>query len=409
MGFLDGDPDLAGTIITKDNLTGARNYLIRLISRLDPKWLEKPKGHLRLNWIINGQGPVTYLVDLAFHWATAEQALTDRSRPIFESKVKEFLKTENDQEAENLLAEFQILSAFGRKIKPIELDPLVDPKDLLAPDRPKTPDFSFQAEAGTVWAEITVLYFEPLIRWKSNIKQMFSYFDQVLSKILIRRIIEFSLPLKFAWAEAREWGQSELMPQIIAKESGKISTAITNNKIEVVWKPLPHINVDFSQHPDPKTIQFPNSKYATWPGPDGLGIMLIGDTPNYSMMAVKRQSGIALEAAIQAEDATEMIIKSLRNTLDRKRQQLKSDETQIIISKIAHPELTFPEMIGMINDRIWPNPAYKWLTGIVIYNPRRGFTPKDKPDFVALTINPKAACSGEPFKKFMDMTFGVSS
>jgi hypothetical protein len=323
MGFLDSQTDLSGTIITSKNLEGARVYLRELISRADPQWIKKPKGHMRLNWINDGQGPVTYLVDLAYHLAVTEQALSKRSRLIFEHKIREFLKIKNDSEAENLLAEFQILSLFGNKIKPIELDPLIDPADFNAPDRAKTPDFSFETNGEKVWAEITVLYFEPLLNWKSNKDQMFSYLQRTLLNKPIRRIIEFSMPLQFSWMDTVQRFERELVPQFVEQETGEATIIINNKNILVSWKPLPHIDADFSKHPDPKSIKFPDAKFATWNGPNGLGTIIIGNVPNYSVLVVKNQSGIAVEASIQAEDVTEMIVKSIRNTLDRKREQLK--------------------------------------------------------------------------------------
>jgi hypothetical protein len=61
MPFLDSNPDLTGTILTPENLKGARNYLKKLISSHDPKWLAKPKGQLRFAWNNDGQGGITFL------------------------------------------------------------------------------------------------------------------------------------------------------------------------------------------------------------------------------------------------------------------------------------------------------------------------------------------------------------
>jgi len=46
MSFLDDNPDLNGTVFSQDKLIFFRQYLKAAIERLDPSWLEKPKGYM---------------------------------------------------------------------------------------------------------------------------------------------------------------------------------------------------------------------------------------------------------------------------------------------------------------------------------------------------------------------------
>jgi len=246
MPFLDSNPDLTGTILTPENLRGARNYLKRLISSLDPKWLAKPKGQLRFAWNDDGQGAITFLVDLAFHLAVIEEAVTVRSRPIFKDKVIQLLRTNDKTDFENLLTELRVVSFFAQKAKPIELDPLVLQEDLKSSNRPKTPDLSFQLPSGRILVEITVFYFQPLVLWKNNVEQAFRYVEQSMFKHPVRRILVFSFPLHFKWSQAKTLIQSTVLPNALATVTGETSITINERQIIATWRELPHIQCDLS-------------------------------------------------------------------------------------------------------------------------------------------------------------------
>ena len=405
MPFLDSNPDLSGTILTQENLRGARNYLKGLISSLDPKWLGKPKGELRSAWNNDGQSDITFLIDLAFHLAVIEKVITVRSRSIFEDKVLQLLRTNDPIYFENLLTELRVLSFFAQKTKSIELDPLVQQKDLKSSNRPKTPDFSFQLTSGRILVEVTVFYFQPLILWRKNVNRAFRFITRNMLKHSIRRILGFSLPLNFNWPQAKTFIESTVLPNAIATLAGETSITVNDRKIIATWRELPHIQFDLSKHPDPTTVHFPNDRYATFDAPKGLGLWMRPENRNFSQYSIGEQSAIVLESTIQAEDATEMIVRSFRNTLDRKRDQLRSDDTHIIVCKIAHHELTSPELLRLVQERIWPNPYYEWLTGILIYIPRMGFKPQDKSEQMYAIMNPKATRSVKSFNEFMSLKY----
>lgn len=408
MPFLDSTPDLTRTIITQENLIGARIYFKRLISLLDPKWLTKPKGYLRLAWDNDGESGVTFLVDLALHLLVVEKAITVRSRTIFEDKVIQLLRINDEKDFNNLVSEFRVLSFFAQKTNPIELDPLVPQNKLKSSERPKTPDFSIQLSSERILLEITVFYFQPFIICKNDIDQTFRFIKQDFFKNNIRRIFTLNLPLSYKWSQVKNFIQSTVLPNVKEAASGKDSITVNEKQISVAWRELPHIQCDLSKHPHPSTIIFPNDDYATFSSPGGLGMWWrqgVGYNNNYSWFGIKKTSAIAFETIIQPEDVTELIIKSIRNTLDRKREQLRSKDTQILVFVNSHHELTTPEIIGMVQKRIWANPQYAWLSAILIYIPRTGFVKNDKPAHMYSLINPNAACSGKAFNEFMSINF----
>lgn len=405
MSFLDSNPDLTGTILTPENLRGAQNYLKRLISSLDPKWLAKPKGQLRFAWNDSGQSGITSLIDLASNLATIEESVTARSLPIFEDKVRQLLRANRVTDFDNLLTELRVLSFFAHKKKPIELDPLVSQEELTLPHRPKTPDLSFQVPSGRVFVEITVFYFQPLVLWKSNVEQAFHYIQRSMLKYPVRRILTISIPLHFTWSQTKDFFQSTVIPGALAVETGETFFTLSERQITVTWRKLPHIQADLSKYPAPSAVDFPNDRYATFNGLKGLGLWVSQVGGNATRLISKGQSAIALEATIQPEDATELLVRSIRNTLDRKREQLRTDDINIIVCKIAHHELTSPEVLSMVQDRIWPNTQYRWLNGILLYVPRTGFAPNDNADQMYALMNPNSTLSVDTFSEFMSLNY----
>jgi hypothetical protein len=49
-------------------------------------------------------------------------------------------------------------------------------------------------------------------------------------------------------------------------------------------------------------------------------------------------------------------------------------------------------LIEKIQERIWPNPDYDWLTGIVLFTPREAFAKGESDHGLILCTNPEACC-----------------
>jgi hypothetical protein len=47
-------------------------------------------------------------------------------------------------------------------------------------------------------------------------------------------------------------------------------------------------------------------------------------------------------------------------------------------------------VLAALQQRIWPNPKYNWLTGILVFTPAVGFSERNQPATLVYSFNPKA-------------------
>jgi hypothetical protein len=127
---------------------------------------------------------------------------------------------------------------------------------------------------------------------------------------------------------------------------------------------------------------------------------------DYMTFAVKGNSAIAVEAFLLAEDARELILKSLRGSLDNKRRQFPHEAPYLLVIKLGHHQLISDAFHKLIEERIWPNRDYAWITGICIFNPRTGFKKGDPAPSMYLFLNPNSRVRGPALKDLTDLFEG---
>lgn len=77
------------------------------------------------------------------------------------------------------------------------------------------------------------------------------------------------------------------------------------------------------------------------------------------------------------QKANKLLFNSLRNTLNSKHDQMPHEEPSLLVVRLGHDRLLEVGLAKKIEERIWPNPQYHWLTGIVLFIPRQGFSRLD--------------------------------
>jgi hypothetical protein len=83
-------------------------------------------------------------------------------------------------------------------------------------------------------------------------------------------------------------------------------------------------------------------------------------------------AGVSYELVLD-EDTEDLVVKSLRNTLRRKRQQSPHDAEYVLIVKLGHHRLDRPGIQRILYQRVFPNAAYHWLTGVCLFAPQENF------------------------------------
>jgi hypothetical protein len=83
-------------------------------------------------------------------------------------------------------------------------------------------------------------------------------------------------------------------------------------------------------------------------------------------------------------------LKSLRNSIDRKKKQRVQGHPYVIALSIYNGQTDWKLFAPIISERLWPNTKYAWLSGILEYTPQRFLPPVPGQLNLALNVNPNA-------------------
>lgn len=378
MSFKTGQVDLSDTIFTVDDLQKARSYLSSVIAKVDSSWTIKPKGLLGKYWDSDSPYAACFLIDTAFVLNLFERRISPRSAPIFLPKVRGIIHPNSEKEFIENLTEFQVGFVFAQYASPLDVDPLV-PEEFLLPltghQRSKTPDFAVQLPDDKAFFEVTVLHVQILDDWDKGVNDLTITLQHHLRRQHKNLTVHIEFPLPFPGNA--EQMTKRLLRRIDASASGR---EILSGGGELRWEPLPVITV-----PDTSSVfsaffntSSPVAAFTTSEGNEGLG------------RAFAQQRSVTAMPEADRVEANRRLFNSLRNTLDRKQEQLRHARPALLVLRLGHRWLLEDELITKIQERIWPNPDYDWITGIVLFTPRQGFGRLDAEHRLRLCPNPHA-------------------
>ena len=112
------------------------------------------------------------------------------------------------------------------------------------------------------------------------------------------------------------------------------------------------------------------------------GWITLGPTPT-AAVAISREITVA-------SDHTDVILRSLQRKLDGKRSQCPPGHQTILVLKSGQHRVTSESIIHLLRERIWPNPAYRWLTGCAVFSTRDRFDTGTEHSNLQLSENPNA-------------------
>lgn len=383
MGFLDNTPDLKGTKFTLQNLDYARQFLTSAIGKHDPAWLDKPVGPLRVYWNADGTFSRCYVLEFCRVLDLLSKKVTGESGPILVDKFKKLLRPGSKREFRETYTELQVASILSERVSPIALDPLVPRDQLDASDRPPTPDLGIRLPGGDVLIEVTVLYFGALDEWDQAAEYFQSELGTLMRKEKLRRVIHLELPLKFRSVRMSHSSIEALAGRIANKESGGLNLLLDDDYVGTLqWEAMPHIT---AQHQD-ELIELS----------DGMNFATAGtDEP---------QTAFAYSRRLAEEDHSELLVRSIRNTLKRKRKQFPHEAPYLLTIKLGHHRMRSESVAAVLQQRIWPNPDYEWITGVMLFVPGRQFEKADPAHSLTYFLNPNTR--SKPGKALMKLLEG---
>ncbi len=368
MSFLTSQPDLSGTIFTEVNLLGAREYLSSNLDQEDRAWLDNCKGPIGEYWCRDDNYASYFLIDFASTIARVASKITDRSHPLLAAKVKEgLLRAPSEKEFLENYTEFQVASALVNYANPLILDPMVAEEDLLvSANRPSTPDFALQLPDGDVFLDATVCHVDVFDQWE----KAGDYIQRAIQKRLLeqQRTLQvlISLPLQYEYDHKE---REALLRAMRASATGSFPIG-SNGKVQ--WQPI-----SFQDDWVPSL------------GGSGFSFGIYNDSSGgkAEMFSIFEKT-----IAPVTEEDEEVVLKSIRNSLNHKHGQFQEDMPAVLIIRFGNRQLAITDVINRIYKRIWPNnKIYGWITGICLFLPRRGFRDTDDGDFLLFCANPNAS------------------
>ncbi|MGX9789626.1 hypothetical protein [Mycobacterium sp. MMS18-G62] len=381
-GFLAQDPEVIaaedgrnappGAATPVHDIRRAQDFYRALFQKLeDQAWNDAPRGPLAEHWQrVDGWKSTNYVVRLASVIDRFVPHIYPGLTPNFYRKLKSLLRPNDSFRYEETLVELEVGSSLSEIITPIELEPLVPLSQKLAPNPPKSPDYGLWLPESNVTVEVTVWHWETYAAWERMYDQIYTTLCKRLQLDGVRRQLRIELPINSP-QEAISWLTNRRLCKEIRERDfgGRVFGADTGAPIVIRWSPVLH----FDSGRDIAAVN------ATRVGPEvhwTEGVDNIG-----SVVAVSGSACIT-------EDRAVVGLSSLRRAIDHKKAQRDPARAHFLAMGLNSPKATWDAFGPIIEGRIWPNPKYSWLSGILEYSPVR--TTKEG-SFLGYNPNPNAA------------------
>jgi hypothetical protein len=374
MGFLECETDLVDTRFNADHLRDAREFFVSALQQEDPKWLRKPVGPLKVYWEDSGSYAVCYLIELYRMLNFLQHRMTDKSKPIFIQKFKEILRSKTEKEFDAILTELQVASLITEWVSPISFEPLVPAEPIRqSSNKPKSPDYGLRFPDGDIVVEVTVFTANILEEWDKTVINFGNALNRSLKTLSANRIIDAVFPLGFHVNQSSQ-GEIRSIAEIMSLLSqGKWEMNFGSKKASLYWRELPVIV--HSTHVS--TVK--DDSLTT--GASVVARIIGGDTASVN-------HAFSFNYNLLAEDNTEILLKSFKNTIRNKRHQFPHEHPYILVIKLGHHRLRSDFFVRAFQERIWPNKAYEWMTGVCLFTPGRQYLKSDPPSNLMLVPNP---------------------
>jgi hypothetical protein len=343
--FLNRTPSLAGSRWSPDNLKRAQVVWRDLLEQFAPEWLKEPQGELRKYWLSDGLAPVEYLIDLAWTLDHTYGAITQKSTPVFISKFRQLIVSLGE-EFDNLLTELQVAALVGVRISPIAFEPFV-PLQFDEAKKPVSADFGVRVPGGDVVIEVTVARPSFLANWSSQSQEFTNALSRWASNIRLMVAATARLPIDFRASNVKRSDYFLLAERMKNSPGGVDQPIVAGCEGRIDWRPM------------------------TFVSPDGLNVSV---PPPHVLVRHAFSIGVSI---LPVEDIESRLLSSLQRLLDRKRSQSVEGMAIVIALRLGDARLIGDAYARLFFQRVWPNPRYNWLAGVLLYIRNAG-APKDQ-------------------------------
>lgn len=360
MGFLDAKVSLEGTKFRHHALVEAQKFLSEMIRASDPTWLDQPCGPLSVHWNRQDVESVCFLISFTEIFVHLKHNCTQKSLPVLADKLTTLLRAKEQEQFDETLLELQFARALSEKVSPIAFEPFVPEADLKGSAKPNSPDYAVLLPEGGLLIEVTAFYFGALRTWIRATTTLTARLRDLLEKRKCSRVIDITLPLEFD-SLALLPDLKGLTDEICWTERGATQIFILGKKTVFKWAPMLLF--------DETTQTFREAQKGEIESTIGFAI--------------------GFQKQVLDDDHEELFLKSLRKKLDEKHRDTKSLPYFLTLA-LRHHSIKVKGVLAALQERIWPNPKYGWLTGVLIFTPAVEFSEGSQPATLHYSFNPNA-------------------
>ena len=415
MSFLTNQPDLSDTHFAAQSqyLQDIRNFLVTEISTVAPGWLDHPKGNLGELWCKDELDATCHLLWIANMLLGIGKRIDQESLVRLRKKFQALLTAKEPKYSE-YRAELEVGSYLAEHVDSLVIEPLASRKgntDLSQPAR--SPDFAFDLE-GTVYLEVTVFNVGILDTWQRAVDYIASSLQHKLLKKGRHLKLHLQLPLQaFEAKQPQKFDANQVIQHIWRQMHSPSSELTISHQGKIRWEPYPITQVQEGLPLSPAALDTGTniiSQFGNWQAhiniksvQDGQPVSIqitpfgIFHSPNVviDQASFVKEPSIVVLPEKDVSVANELVLKSLRHKLKvEKREQfpLRRKSPYLLAMKPGHYRLQGNELFKLIEQNIWSNDDFDWISGIILFTSRQGFKSTDSINDYTFFFNPKAVC-----------------
>lgn len=424
MSFLTNQPNLSDTLFAAQSqyLQDIRDYLVAVIKTVAPGWLDNPVGILGELWGQDEVNASCYLIWIATMLRDISARIDQESLSRLQAKVKALLFA-HDPKFSEYRAELEVGWYVANRVDSLLIEPLATRDgNTDVSNQAKSPDFAFEI-VDTVYLEVTAFYVGILDTWQKAVDHIASSLQHRLLKKGRHVKLHLQLPLQaFAPKQPQKFDVNQIIQYIWGKmytDSGEL-TLTHHGKIR--WEPYTVATVQEGLPLSPQELDKGTnsiSPFGNWGAEVRFNIQDnqtgsvqitpfgVFTSPNIVVdhaAFVKEPDIISLpEGDIRAADG--LVLKSLKHKLkiDKRVQfPLRRQKPYLLAMKPGHYRLQGVGLFKLIQESIWSDDDFDWISGIILFTSRQGFKNTDSSNEYIFFLNPNAVC---PIDKSLEEIF----
>jgi hypothetical protein len=368
---------IEGSRFSVDDLAAAREVWENLRTRYAPDWRPESETVLARLFRTDAGPAVCQLIALAWTLNVAHMTMTKDSVLAFAAKVGALFAETEEAQFDERVAEFQAVEVLGPMVSPIGFEPYVDAT--AAGDRPAAPDLGIRLPDGDAAIEVTVLHVDQIDAWDRAVRQLVDGLRDRILQLGAFVAMDLEMPFAFDRTAAQALLQRKTLAPVLSQPAGELRVPVGGGGDAVLrWRPLAVLSGDSF---DP--AQVPEDQFAAIHQP----------TPG----AVGSGYAVSYRPTGDAGAMEELVLKSLTNTLQRKRTQSRNIAEQLVlVVKSGHHRVPPEIVMHLFETRIWPNSRYSWITGLGVLVSPMTHNAGDSAPRIVTSLNDGAAAPATP-------------